>query len=74
MQSLRNPVSTEGWSIQIYGGDRRLLLSLDASHAWLFGIGMIVGFIIAVIGLSHDRPISDPVTEALPQVAPLQLD
>lgn len=74
MQSLRNPASTEGWSVQIYGGNRRLLLSLDASHAWLFGAGIVVGFVVAVIGLSHERLASAPLIEVSPQVAPLQLD
>ncbi len=74
MQRLQNPVSNEGWSIQIYGGDRRLLVSLDASHAWLFGIGIVVGFAIALASLSRDRPTSAPVVKPMPPAAPLQLD
>ncbi len=74
MQRLQNPVSTEGWSIQIYGSDRRLLVSLDASHAWLFGVGIAVGFAIALLSLRCDRPTSAPIAQPMPQAAPLQLD
>ncbi len=73
MQRLQNPVSYEGWSIQVYGGDRRLLVSLDASHAWLFGIGIAVGFAIALVSLSRDRSTSAPIAQPMPQAAPLQL-
>ncbi len=74
MQRLKNPVSSEGWSIQVYGGDRRLLFSLDASHAWLLGVGIGVGFAIALVSLSHHRSTSVPTVQPVPQAAPLQLD
>ncbi len=74
MQRLQNPVSNEGWSIQVYGGDRRLLVSLDASHLWLFGIGTVVGLAIALTSLSHDPSTSAPIAQPMPPAVPLQLD
>ncbi|WP_017305970.1 hypothetical protein [Spirulina subsalsa] len=74
MQKLQYPVSSEGWSIQIYGSDRRLLLSLDATHAWLLGIGILVGFVIALMGLRNQCQVSQPPVESPHLVAPLELD
>ncbi|MGB3495163.1 MAG: hypothetical protein WBA57_20710 [Elainellaceae cyanobacterium] len=42
----------EGWSVIVYSGDRRLLCSLHPSHGWMFAIGIVVGFLVAVIGYS----------------------
>lgn len=74
MQRLQNPVSNEGWSIQVYGGDRRLLFSLYASHAWMFGAGIIVGFAIAIVSLSHYYPTSTSLLKPTLPEAPLQLE
>lgn len=74
MQKLQTPVSDEGWSIQVYGGDRRLLLSLDASHAWLFGAGILVGLAIALVGFRDQLEEASPPAESPPLVAPLQLE
>lgn len=38
----------EGWLVQIYGSDRRLLCVLEASHAWTFLAGCGVGLLLAV--------------------------
>ncbi|MCW6034843.1 hypothetical protein K4A83_00935 [Spirulina subsalsa FACHB-351] len=74
MQKLQYPVSSEGWSIQIYGSDRRLLLSLDATHAWLLGIGIVLGFAIALVGLRDQCQASQTPVESPHLVAPLELE
>jgi len=39
----------EGWSVQIYGRDRRLLCSFYPSHGWTFLAGFVVGLLLALI-------------------------
>ncbi|HAN45439.1 MAG TPA: hypothetical protein DCQ32_02680 [Cyanobacteria bacterium UBA8156] len=38
----------EGWLVQIYSGNRRLLCVIDSSHAWSFLIGCGLGLLFAV--------------------------
>ena len=38
----------EGWLVQVYGTDRRLLCVLEASHAWTFLVGCGFGLLVAV--------------------------
>ncbi|MEB3290985.1 MAG: hypothetical protein VKI82_13795 [Leptolyngbya sp.] len=45
---LRLDNTGEGWLIQVYSGDRRLLWVLDPSHAWMFGWGLGFGLLLAV--------------------------
>ena len=47
----------EGWSIQIYGRDRRLICSLYPSHGWTFLTGFLVGLFLALtlIGQSSNN-------------------
>ncbi|NJL83851.1 MAG: hypothetical protein HC890_14610 [Chloroflexaceae bacterium] len=40
--------TSEGWLVQIYSGDRRLLWVLDSSHAWTFLLGGGFGLLLAV--------------------------
>lgn len=40
--------TNEGWIIQVYGGDRRLLCVLESSHAWTFFLGCCVGLLVTV--------------------------
>ncbi len=40
--------TSEGWLVQVYGGDRRLLCVLDSSHAWTFLLGCGFGLLLAV--------------------------
>ncbi|HHP7245220.1 MAG TPA: hypothetical protein ACFE0H_11100 [Elainellaceae cyanobacterium] len=63
-----------GWSIQIYSRDRRLLCSLYPSHGWVFLGGMMVGFIVALIGLSGQIPTPSSPSMSAPMTAPLNLD
>lgn len=45
---IRIGPTSEGWLVQVYGGDRRLLCVLDSSHAWTFLWGFGVGLLLAV--------------------------
>lgn len=40
--------TSEGWLVQIYGRDRRLLCVLESSHAWTFLLGCGFGLLVAV--------------------------
>lgn len=52
------PETTEGWIVQVYGRDRRLLCVLEPSHGWTFLIGCGLGLFLSVIlfSLSAHRP------------------
>ena len=45
---LRIGPTGEGWLVQVYDGERRLLCVLDASHAWTFLWGCGFGLLLAV--------------------------
>ncbi|HEY9762610.1 MAG TPA: hypothetical protein V6D07_08800 [Trichocoleus sp.] len=40
--------TSEGWLVQVYNGDRRLLCVLEPSHAWTFFLGCGFGLLLAV--------------------------
>lgn len=40
--------TSEGWLVQVYGSDRRLLCVLESSHAWTFLLGCGCGLLLAV--------------------------
>lgn len=48
-----------GWSIQLYSGDRRLLFCLYPSHAWIFIIGLSLGYIIPFLGMRTNHQATD---------------
>jgi len=62
----------EGWVVQVYGSDRRLLCVLEASHCWTFSIGCCVGLLLSVIWINLAQyspplqPTSPAETPALP--------
>ena len=39
--------TNEGWLVQVYGGNRRLLCVLEPSHGWIFLIGFSVGLLLS---------------------------
>ncbi len=43
----------EGWSVNIYGGDRSLICSFHSSHAWSFLSGLILGLLLAATWLGN---------------------
>lgn len=66
--------TSEGWLVQVYGRDRRLLCVLESSHAWTFLLGCGVGILLAVIWVSVAR-YAPPVDPAPPTSTPkLQVD
>jgi len=63
----------QGWCVQIYNGNRRLLCVLDPSHAWLFLVGSIFGLLLSVVWINavrHSPPLesSPPAESSLLQV------
>lgn len=56
---LDNP--SEGWSVQVYSGDRRLLCVLESSHVWTFLLGCSFGLLLA-LGWFNLARYSPPAT------------
>lgn len=46
----------EGWFVQVYGSNRRLLCVLEPTHAWTFFIGCGVGVLLAIVWINAARP------------------
>ncbi len=64
----------EGWIVQVYGSNRRLLCVLEPSHGWIFLVGCCVGLLLSVIWINAARDNS-PVELTAPTEAPaLQVD
>ncbi|WP_204139049.1 hypothetical protein [Halomicronema sp. CCY15110] len=40
--------TSEGWLVQVYSRDRRLLCVLEASHGWTFLLGCGAGLLLAI--------------------------
>ena len=47
--------TSEGWLVQVYSGDRRLLCVFDSSHAWTFLWGCGFGLLLAVVWFNLAR-------------------
>ena len=64
----------EGWVVQVYGSNRRLLCVLEPSHGWIFLVGCCLGLLLSVIWINTAR-YSSPVEPSPPTEAPtLQVD
>lgn len=64
----------EGWVVQVYGSNRRLLCVLEPSHGWIFLIGCGVGLLLSVIWINVAR-YSPPLEPTPPTESPaLQVD
>lgn len=64
----------EGWVVQVYDSNRRLLCVLESSHGWIFAIGCGVGLLLSVIWINAAR-YSPPSEPAPPTESPvLQVD
>jgi hypothetical protein len=64
----------EGWVIQIYGSNRRLLCVLDPAHGWSFLAGCCAGLLLSVIWVNAAR-YSSPIELTTPTETPaLQID
>ncbi|MGF1496210.1 MAG: hypothetical protein ACFB8W_05215 [Elainellaceae cyanobacterium] len=66
--------ANEGWLVQVYSSDRRLLCVLEPSHGWIFLMGCCVGLLVAVIWINVARysPSPEPVPPL--ETPKLQLD
>ncbi|MEM9006710.1 MAG: hypothetical protein AAGE59_24685 [Cyanobacteria bacterium P01_F01_bin.86] len=73
-QSQSKLDTDEGWVVQVYGGNRRLICVLEPSHGWIFLIGCGVGLLLAVIWVNIAR-YSLPLDPPPPTESPaLQID
>ena len=64
----------EGWMVQVYGRDRRLLCILEPFHGWVFLVGCGLGLLLAILWFNLSR-YSLPVEPAEPTETPfLQVD
>lgn len=55
--------TNEGWLVQVYSSDRRLLCVLEPSHGWIFLLGCCVGLLVSIIWINAARynPPPEPV-------------
>lgn len=60
--------TSEGWLVQVYGRDRRLLCVLESSHAWTFLLGCGVGLLVAIGWFNLAR--YSPSTTYVPATTP----
>lgn len=66
--------ANEGWVVQVYGSNRRLLCVLESSHGWIFLLGCSVGLLLSVIWINVAR-YSPPLEPTTPIQSPaLQVD
>lgn len=68
-QSQTQLKADEGWVVQVYGSNRRLLFVLDPSHGWIFLLGCGVGLLLAVIWFNVAR-YSPPLETPPPPKSP----
>jgi len=59
----------DGWVVQVYGRNRRLLWVLEPSHGWVFLIGCGVGVLLSVVWFNAAR-YSPPLEPVLPTDLP----
>lgn len=65
----------EGWSIQVYSGDRRLLYTLEPAHMWMFFTGLAIGMLIAIFGFRFEEsPPTPRLIDPEASSAPLAVD
>lgn len=63
-----NTHTCEGWMVQVYGRDRRLLWVLEPFHGWIFLFGCGLGLLLAIVwfNLASYSPTveaAEPTTE-----------
>jgi len=64
----------EGWSIQIYGRDRRLICSLHPSHGWTFLTGFFIGLFLALTLIGQPSNQGSNVENSETSTPPPNLD
>lgn len=68
-QSQPQLKTNEGWIIQVYDSNRRLLHVLEPSHAWIFLAGCCMGLLISVIWVNAAR-YNSPANPTTPTEVP----
>ena len=65
---IRFDSTHEGWLVQVYSNNRRLLCVLDASHAWTFVLGCGFGLLLMVgwVNLVSHRPSTTNKSSSTP--------
>jgi hypothetical protein len=73
-QSQLKVDENEGWVVQVYGSNRRLLWVLEPSHGWIFVIGCGVGLLLSIIwfNIAHYSPAVE--SAPAPKMPALQVD
>lgn len=74
-QSQTKLKTDEGWLVQVYGSNRRLLCVLEPSHGWIFLAGCCMGFLVSVIWFNAARdsnPVVPPVGPSFAPAAPIE--
>lgn len=61
--------TNEGWVVQVYGSNRRLLCVLEPSHGWVFLIGCGFGLLLSVVWVNAAR-YSPPLEPTSPTELP----
>ncbi|ANV83343.1 hypothetical protein AWQ21_02475 [Picosynechococcus sp. PCC 7003] len=66
----------EGWVVQVYGSNRRLLWVLEPSHGWMFLIGCGVGLLLSIIwvNVAHYSPPLESAPSGESTAPALQVD
>lgn len=74
-QSQPQLQADEGWLVQIYSSNRRLLCVLEPSHAWVFLTGCCIGLLSSVIWVNLARSPSLAEPTLTPEETPVfQID
>ncbi|NJN29626.1 MAG: hypothetical protein HC824_03600 [Synechococcales cyanobacterium RM1_1_8] len=71
-QSQPKLETDQGWIVQIYGSNRRLLCVLEPSHGWIFLTGCCMGLLLSITWINvarHSIPVK-PSAPAAPTKAP----
>ncbi len=64
----------QGWLVQVYGGNRRLLCVLEPSHGWMLLIGFSVGLLFSFFFVNSIRHNPSVETNTPINAPPLQID
>ncbi|WP_008315735.1 hypothetical protein [Leptolyngbya sp. PCC 6406] len=67
--------TSEGWLVQVYSGDRRLLCVLESPHAWTFLLGCGFGLLLAVgwFNLASYSPSKPDMPVTMPPDTPVTI-